>query len=103
MAGLLQRRHRRYPAELVHLGVLVAGPRWSAGPAGGHEPLQDGAGQGGVLAGVVQRPPASRRSDVSAVRVGADALAQLIDHVLTQARTPPVRGHEKVPAKAVQH
>jgi hypothetical protein len=68
----------------VHLGVYLA--LVSAGPAGGHAGPEHGAGELGVVAGMPGKHPAGGVADVSAVQAGADALDQVGDPGLAQAR-----------------
>ena len=70
-------------AVLVHLGVAVALIAAALARLGAD--LQHRLGQIGVVARVPRQHPARHVADVGAVEVGADALAQLIDHVLAQA------------------
>jgi len=75
---------RADPAVFVHLGVALA--LVGARPAGGHAGLEHGAGEVGVIAGVPGQHPAGGAADVSAVQAGADALDQVRDPGLAQAR-----------------
>jgi YceI-like domain len=86
LAGLLTTSAglRADPAVFVHLGVPVA--LIGAGPAGSRAGLQHGAGEVGVVAGVPGQHPAGGVADVCAVQVGADALDQVGDPGLAQAR-----------------
>jgi hypothetical protein len=72
------------PAVLVHLGVPFA--LVTAGSAGGHAGLERGAGEVGVVAGVPRQHPTRGVTDVGAVQAGTDALDQVGDPGLAQAR-----------------
>jgi hypothetical protein len=72
------------PAVLVHAGVSLA--LVPTGPAGHRTCLEHRAGDFGVIAGVTGQHLAGGKADVRAVEVAADALAQLRDHLLRQAR-----------------
>jgi hypothetical protein len=86
LAGLLTTSARLCadPAVFVHPGVPLA--LVGAGPAGGHAGLEHGAGEVGVVAGVPGQHPARGVADFSAVPAGADALDQVGDPGLAQAR-----------------
>ena len=71
-------------AVLARRGVLLALGR--ARPAGGGARLKERAGEVGVVAGVAGQGTAGGGAMVAAVEVGADALGELRDHVLAQAR-----------------
>jgi hypothetical protein len=71
------------PAMLVHASMLFA--FITAGLAGCPASLQDGAGDIGVVASVPGKDVTRCSANVSAVKVGPDALGQFRDHVLAQA------------------
>src|SRR5699024_338237 len=71
-------------AVLVHARVLLA--LITTRPAGGDAGLEVGPGDVGVVTGVAGQDPRRGRAAVGAVEVGPDALAQVRDHLLAQAR-----------------
>jgi len=68
---------------LVHLGVPHA--LLPAALAGGGARLQQWPGEVGVVLGLAANHPKRRRADVSAIKVEADALGQLLHVLLRQA------------------
>src|SRR5215213_8018440 len=72
------------PTVVMHLSMLRA--LVSAGATGCDAGLQHCAGEIGVIAGVPRQHPAGGGADVGAVQAGANALADVLDHVLAEAR-----------------